>query len=195
MNKVLNELQIGGLFKMCGDKTLAEVGFEYGLDKHYKTVEAMKVRVSTYYKKVKNDPEKYGISQELVDEVVSKVEQRFQSMTKSKESQPTLKEARELINPSDIKGLVLGGRNKAAKLLYEKLDRMGNSKKLLDGVKLGELATVMAILVDKGQILQGQSTENIAILSKNIGMLSPEEALAHVLKTREANLVEKESKN
>lgn len=183
---------MGGLFKMCGDKTLAEVGFEYGLDKNYKTVESMKTGVSRIYNQVKNNPEAYGLSIETVNDVVDKVEARYRSMTKKEGAPVTLREARELIKPDDIKGLVLGGRNKAAKLLYEKLDRAEKSKKLLDGIKLGELATVMAILVDKGQIIQGQSTENIAILSKNVdSKLTADEALEMVLRTREVNQEEK----
>jgi hypothetical protein len=187
---VLNDVQIGSLFKMCGEKTLAEVGFEYGLDKDFKSVAAMKVKVSSYYNKVKNNPEDYGISMELVNSVVDKVDARFRSMTKNGTEEPlSLREKKEILNPTDIKGLVLGGRNKAAKLLYEKLDRIGNSKKMLDELDLGKLATVMAILVDKGQIIQGQSTENIAILSKNVdSTLTPQQALELVLRSREQNM-------
>lgn len=197
----LTDEQRGGLFKMCGEKTLTDVGYEFGFDKQHKREDVMRTAVYRVYTQVKNDPEKYGISHERAHEVILKVEERATSKLKPFKStiisedevkEMSLKERREFINPTDIKGLVIGGRNKAAKLMNDKLDRIGKSKKLLDDIRLGELATVMAIMVDKAQILQGQSTENIAILSKNIGALTPEEALAHVLKTREANLVEKE---
>ena len=198
---MLNDLQMGSLFRMCGEKTLAEVGFEFGLDKKYKSVDVMKSSVYRMYNKVKNDPLQYGISFEDSHEVALKMEARATSGLKPIRSEVvseedvqemTLKERREFINPQDIKGLAIGGRNKAMKLVNDKLDYLSKNKRALIDMKLGELATVAAILVDKAQILQGQSTENIAILSKNVGQLTPEEALAHVLKTREANLVEKE---
>jgi len=155
----------------------------------------MKSAVARIYNQVKNDPEKYFINQDTYNRVLDAVEERKTAgLTPFKSNKPedvveepiTIREKREIINPDDIKGLILGGRNKAAKLIYEKLDRIGKSKKLLDNVSLGEMAKVVGILVDKGQILQGQSTENIAVLSKNIDSnLTPEEAIEAVLKMRE----------
>jgi len=191
----LTDEKKGYIFTMCGDKTLAEVGFEFGLDKNYKTVATMKSAVARIYNQVKNDPDKYFINQNTYNKVLDAVEERKTAgLTPFKSNKPedvveepiTIREKREIINPDDIKGLILGGRNKAAKLIYEKLDRIGKSKKLLDNVSLGEMAKVVGILVDKGQILQGQSTENIAVLSKNIDSnLTPEEAIEAVLKMRE----------
>lgn len=187
---MLTDLQMAGLFKLLGEKRIEDVGFEYELDKKYKTVNAMKSAVYRMFTKVKNNPEAYGVSKETYDDVLEKMDARRQVVIKQPE-QITVREQQELINPQDIKGLVLGGRNKAAKLLYTKLDRLDKSKKLLDGVRLGELATVMAILVDKGQILQGQSTENIAVISKIDSNLSAEDALELVLRTRDATQEEK----
>jgi len=196
----LSDINKGSLFRMCGEKDYATVGFEFGLDKKYKTVATMKSTVRRIYNTVKNDPQKYGISEKDAFEVALKVEARqtsvlvpFEKKGVVKESsEMSLKEQREVINPQDIKSLVIGGRNKAMKLMNDKLHRIGKSVKLLDAVSLGEMAKVVGILVDKSQILQGQSTENIAILSKNVGELTAEEALAHVLKMREANVAEKE---
>lgn len=195
----LTDMQKAGMFKMLKDKNMGEVGFEYGLDRFYKDAASMKTAVSRIYNNVKNNPEQYGVSIELVKEVEAAVNSRFQTIIapekRSNIRDLSLREQRELINPEDIKGLVLGGRNKAAKLLYEKLDRIGRSKKLLDNIKLSEMATVAAILIDKGQILQGQSTENIAVLSKNVDTsLTPEETLALVLKMRDGVIAEKETK-
>ena len=189
----LNDVQKASLFKMCGDKPFAEVGFEYGLDKKYKDVATMKVAVSRIYNEVKNNPEKFGVSYELVNDVVNKIEERKVSGLQTPQGgKVTIRERTEILNPQDIKGLVVGGRNKAAKLMNEKLDRIARSKKALDELDLGRLATVLGILVDKAQVLQGQSTENIAILSKNIDSnLSPEEAIAEVMRRREATIAER----
>lgn len=195
MGTALSDEKKGYIFTMCGEKTLADVGFEFGLDKKYKTVATMKSAVAKIYNQVKNDPDRFFIAPETYNRVLDAVDERktvgltpFQSSNPEEvvEEPMTIREKREIINPEDIKGLILGGRNKAAKLIYEKLDRIGRSKKLLDNISLGEMAKVVGILVDKGQILQGQSTENIAVLSKNIDSnLSPQEAIDAVLKMRE----------
>ncbi len=113
-------------------------------------------------------------------------------VTKKPQSETTLREKMEIINPSDIKGLITGARNKASKIMFEKLGRIEKSKKAIDDIGLGELAKVVGILFDKGQIIQGQSTENIAVMSKNIDQnLTPEESLAMVLRMRETTMADK----
>lgn len=180
------------IFLMCGDKNYTEVGYEFDLDKHYKSVDTMKMAVSKIYNTVKNDPELFGISIERANEVVDKVEHRKTAALKSSESQVPLRERNEIINASDIKSLTVGSRNKAMKIMHEKLSRMEKSKKAIDDIGLGELAKVAGILFDKGQIIQGQSTENIAVLSKNIDKnLNPDEALDMVLRMRETDMEEK----
>lgn len=80
-------------------------------------------------------------------------------------------------------------------LINKKLDHLGKDKKSLDKVGIGELAKVAGILFDKGQIIQGQSTENIAVMSKNIKTdMSPEEAMEVLLNMREVNQAKKEKK-
>lgn len=182
------------IFLFCKDKNFKEVGFEFELDKNYKTVASMVTAVSRIYNQVKNNPSKYNLDLERVNAVVDNVNSRQTQGLLTNKDTTTLREKEEILNPTDIKGLVMGSRNLAMGILHKKLGKMSRSVKLMDDIKLSELATVSAILIDKAQILQGQSTENIAILSKNIGMLTPEEALAHVLKTREANMVDKEKK-
>lgn len=182
------------IFLFCKDKPFKEVGFEFELDKSYKTVASMVTAVSRIYNQVKNDPLKYNLDYDRVNEIVDIVNKRQTGGLVTNRDNTTLREKEEILNPTDIKGLVMGSRNLAMGILHKKLGKMSRSVKMMDDIKLSELATVSAILIDKAQILQGQSTENIAILSKNIGQLTPEEALAHVLKTREANMVDKETK-
>ena len=181
------------IFIMCKEKDFVAVGYEFGLDKYYKTVPGMRTAVSRIYNSVKNDPEKFGLSYERANEVAVVVSGRQSSglkNIKTGEAMPsTLREKNLIINPEDIKGLITGARNKAAKIMFDKLGRIERSKKATDDIGLGELAKVVGILFDKGQIIQGQSTENIAIMSKNIDAnLTPEEALDAVLKMRETQM-------
>lgn len=180
------------IFLMCGEKNYTEVGYEFDLDKHYKSAGSMKDAVKKIYNQVKNDPIKFGLDYDRANGIVDKVAERQTSGLITKRSDMPLRERNELINPDDIKGLMLGARNKAAKIIHTKLNRMEKSKKAIDDIGLGELAKVVGILFDKGQIIQGQSTENIAVMSKNIDAnLSPEEALDNVLKMRETVMSEK----
>ena len=177
---------------MCGEKPFAEVGFEYGLDKKYKSVASMKTAVSKLYTKVKNNPEKYGISYEKANEIVSKIDARqvegLQGMTPEK---LTLREQTEILNPKDLKGMLIGARNKNIKLIFDKLNQISGSKRLLEETPLTQLATTFGIIFDKSQIILGQSTENIAVLSKIDKDLKPEDALGMVLRMREQTIVEK----
>jgi hypothetical protein len=178
------------IFLACANKTYTEVGYEFDLDKHYKSVASMKDAVKKTYAAVKNDPIKFGIDYERANTVVDKVNTRQTAGLVPRGGTEVLREKVELLNPQDIKGLMLGARNKAAKIIHEKLDRMSRSKKAIDDIGLGEMAKVVGILFDKGQIIQGQSTENIAVMSKNIDAnLQPEEALDMVLRMRETTMV------
>lgn len=185
------------IFLACAESNFTDVGFQFELDKYYKSVESMKDAVRRAYNAVKNDPVKFGIDYERANEVAIKVEERKTAgLTPfgGKELAPDMKlrERQEILNPQDIKGLTLGSRNKVFKILHEKLNRIEKSKKAIDDIGLGELAKVAGILFDKGQIIQGQSTENIAVLSKNINKdMKPEEALDMVLGMRESVMTEK----
>ena len=54
------------------------------------------------------------------------------------------------------------------------------------------LATTVGILFDKGQIIQGEATENVAVLAKIKSDMSPEEMMDAVLKMREIHQVDKD---
>lgn len=195
MVTMIQDSQLAGMFRLLKDKGYAEVGYEFGLDKNYKNTASMITAVMRATSKVRDNPEKYGISLDTVNDVLLALEQRKTAglMNREKiEETLTLREKNELLDPKDIKGMVTLGRNKAAKLLNTKLDRISKSKKMLDDLDLGKLATVVAIMVDKSQILSGQATENIAVLSKNIDSnLSTEEAIEIALRMREKNIAEK----
>ncbi len=191
---MITDNEVAGMFRLLKDKGYAEVGYEFGLDKKYKNSASMITAVQRATSRVRDNPEKYGISIDTVNDVLTALEHRKTAglLNRPVEENLTLREKNELLDPKDIKGMVTLGRNKAAKLLNTKLDRISKSKKMLDELDLGKLATVVAIMVDKSQILSGQATENIAVLSKNIDSnLSTEEAIEIALRMREKNMAEK----
>ena len=175
-----------GIFRKLAEKSIYETGIHFEFDKIYKSNASIRNSVYKIYQEVCQDPAKFSLSQETVDLVVDVVKNRNGVASRV----PTVKE--QTSEKIDFKDLAIKGRNKALKLAHAKMDRISSSKKKLDAVSVGELAKVYGIFFDKAQIIRGEATEHVAVLSRNIkdGM-TPEEALNMVLKMREANNEEK----
>ncbi|HRF71120.1 MAG TPA: hypothetical protein PKV66_06795, partial [Candidatus Pelethenecus sp.] len=91
--------------------------------------------------------------------------------------------------------LLLSGRKKAFQLLNLKMDRVMRNNKSIDEIGITALAQTFGILFDKTQIVSGEATENIAVLAKIDKNMSSEDALASILKMREANNIDKDRTN
>lgn len=181
------------MVKMLREKPLYETGLEFGLDKVYKDSTAVKNAVYRVYQQSKVDPLKFGLTQEVVDEVTKVIQSRLPAAVRR--AQPTLREKVDEGQGTDIKDLILDGRRQAFTLVLKKLDRIGRSNKNLDEANLASLTNAFAVIFDKAQIIQGEATENVAILAKIDTNMNPEEALAAVLRMREANQVDKDRTN
>jgi len=175
-----------GLFRMLASKPLYEVGLEYGFDKHYKDSKAVKGAVYRIYADMKNNPEKYHIEQDMLTLVVDAVSARKVAHRKQDIS---LKEKTDV--PMEIKDVILSNRDKAAALVSKKLDMIGKSRKQLESISLPQLTTAMAILFDKGQLIQGEATEHIAHLAKIDEGMTPQELLDAVVGQREKTIIDK----
>lgn len=186
---VLTDEKKGIIFRMLAEKPLYETGVSFGFDKQYATAIAVKNKVYRIYQEVKKDPERYMVSPDLCDTITSIVSNRSADKTAG----PTLHEKQEVQadKENDINDLILTGRIKAMKLVHRKIDSM-QSRREVKAANLGQLVTAAAILFDKGQIVSGQATENIAMMAKIDSNLPPEQALELVLKMREVNVAEKE---
>lgn len=183
----------GLIVKMLLEKNTYQTGLAFGFDKHYKDTEAVRSAVYRVWQAARKNPEKYFLTQETIDKVDAALKSRVPQAVR--ENQVTLREKMEADNNKDIKELVLSGRNKAFQLLNKKLDRIGKNNKSLDEVNLSTLATTVGILFDKGQIVQGEATENVAVLAKIKNDMTPEEAMASILKMRELHQIEKDRSN
>lgn len=183
----LTEIQKGSIAKALIDKTLYEVGLDFGFDKHYKDTKAVKSAVYRVYQQVKVEPERYFLTPEVMDMITDVVSKRVVAP-----QQGSLREKNEALDNKDIRELVLTGRDKAMRILNTKMDMISRSKKKLDAVSITALAQTAGILFDKGQIIQGEATENVAVLAKIDKDMKPEDALSMVLKMRELNQVDKD---
>lgn len=183
----LDDAKKGLLFKMLGNKTLYEVGVEFGFDKKYKDVRAVNNAVYRVYQQVKAEPSRFMITDDVVEIVVANVSNRNLGKREG-----VLREKTEVLDKQDIKELTISGRKKALDLLHMKMERLATSKKRLDEVPITSLAQTFGIIFDKAQIIQGMATENVAVLAKIDKDISPEEAIKLVLHMRDINNAEKE---
>ena len=184
MSLKLNEAKKAALFKKLATNTLLKVGMEMELDKHYKSMESMKTAVYKIYNEVRATPSVFGISDDTVDLVVSNVSKRSVSAGGEGRQPETLREEME-IKTTDIKSMIVSGRNTAMGLINKKLDYLQRHPKALKETSITQLGTLFGIIFDKGQIIQGQATEHVAVMSKIDKNMKPDEAITRVLRMRE----------
>lgn len=182
----LSDDRKAAMFKALASKSLYDVGVDFGLDKHYSTAPAVRNKVHSIYKAVANDPEKYAVHPETVEVVVAAVSGRKMVTP----SIPATVEASPIV-ANDIKGLTMGGRDVAAKLITQKLAFLEAHPKALAAESLVNLGKIFGILFDKSQIIQGQATEHVALMGRIDTTMTPEQALDAVLRSREIMQAEK----
>lgn len=175
------------IFRHLAYKSVYETGLEFGFDKTCKDAKAVRNAVTNIYNKVKKNPTKYGVTDDVMKLVQDAMANRALSTTRN---QITI--AEKEIETGDIKNVVTGVRDKTWRLIDRKLSRMSKSNKRLDNVGLRELGTLAGIAFDKAQIISGQATENIAHYAKIEGNINPKEALDLILKMREATVASKQ---
>lgn len=183
----LTVVQEAEIAKALAYKSSYEVGLQFGFDKHYKDSKAIRNSVMNIYRKVKKSPEKYSVSTEVLSVVADAMGHR-NILGAKKEIAVAEKE----IEGGSIRDLVVGVRDKSWRLIDRKLQRASKSNKRLDAVSFRDLGTLAGISFDKSQIITGQATEHIAVMSKIEGNIKPEDALDMVLKMREANVAAKQ---
>lgn len=188
----LTDKKIGQMVSALETKTLYEAGLDFELDKHYKDSRSVKSKVYQYYLKVRQDPTKFGVDPKTVEAITTRLQSRTLPAVREAKS---LREKLDDENNKPFPELVLSGRVKAMKLVHAKLDRIGRSKKQIDETNLGTLIIAAGTLFDKGQIISGEATENVAVLARIKSDMSPEEAIDAVLRMREAHQIDKDRTN
>lgn len=180
----LTKEEEASIFKGLVHKTGLELANEYDFGRVYKTDGAKRLAIFNLTRKIKKAPELYGISNEVVELVEEALNDRrivhnpLQVFVKDREVRE-YKDKLEVI------------RDQATQLLSKKLEQLGKGKNI-ETIKLSEIANVVAMSIDKYRLVKGESTENIVHFSKmNLDGIKPEDALALVLKAREALLESK----
>lgn len=186
INKIPDKTK-GEMYKALANRSYAQVGVEFKIDVHYKNQDGYRNAVFRIKKEVEQNPEKYGVTPEVVEIVKKSAEER-----RANPHAGDIIEAdtSALLDFSDTKAVTIGGRNKAAQLLHKKMDMINSSKKLLEKENLVSLAKVFGIFFDKAQILQGEATEHIQMKAKITKDMTPDEALDQLLNMRERRMEE-----
>lgn len=124
----------------------------------------------------------------LDDDVSKPVMQVYRATTNPGTTVPSVQKV------TDLKEQALDTRDMAAELLRLRMAGLLRNKKALAEVPLGTLAQVYGITFDKAQIAKGESTENIAVLAKNVDEnMSAEDAINLILAQREETQAAKEA--
>lgn len=174
------------IFKTLANKSQYAVGLEFGFDKFYDSNIAVVNAVNKVYREIKDRPEEFAISTEVLDLVERGMESRRNQGSKGVIRDP------EGHLEVDEKRLVIGVRNKAWLILDKKLDFIMKNKGAFNRESLMSIGKLAGIAFDKGQIVQGQATEHIALKAKVDQNITAEDALAQLMKFREASLSEQD---
>lgn len=175
----LTKEQEAEMFKALAFKSYKTIGHEFGLHFYYKTDAQVRSAVMNIARRVRKAPELYGISEDAVD-VIDEA-----AASRSIKQNPAIRSA-VAIQQESFKDRLDTMRDKVADMIMMKLDKY-DSKKGIDLVNLKDLKDLLAVAIDKSRLLRGESTENIAKLSKlDTDNMSPEQALQVVMKARDA---------
>lgn len=176
----LTKEQETNIFKALAHKSYKEAGKEYGLHLIYNDDDAkITSAVFSIARKIKKAPELWGLSKDTVDVVQQALDSR------SVRKNPRLR-AEVAIQTESFRDKLDNMRDTVAEIIDKKLKKY-NTAKGVDNVQLRDLKDLLGMAIDKGRLLRGESTENIIKHSSiNTEDLDPKEALAIVMRAREA---------
>lgn len=172
------------IYKACGSKSVLEVGYDWNLDKYLTNPRSIRNKINGIYLEVRNNPEIFKVS----EEVMKMVELARSERTSAKRTDiQTVSEKNSVLEEKDIKELVSSASKKSWILLHKKLDDLLKHPRLLRKQQLAPLAIMSGMTFDKGRLVMGESTENIAMKSKIDKDLGSKELLDILLKAKENN--------
>lgn len=190
-SKLSNE-KIAGAIRLLKDSSMFKSACEVGIDKYFDKKTDINNFMYKLFLEVKSDPSIAGLHPDTIMEVDEAMKKRSIA-NKEIIDYENVADKLSTIKEADIKDAVMIGRNKASLLIDKKMNYLMKNKKALEKESLVNLAKVFGIFFDKSQIVQGQATENIAIMAKVDDNMTPEQAMDALLKTREKIMADKEN--
>lgn len=185
----LTEKQMGELYLHLENKTFMGASLEMKMDKWY-AKNSLVPTAQRIAAMVRLNPERFGVPPEAMVKVDYAIKERNLRTTVRE-----TKEEKDLASENqNFKNILEDTRAGLLEILAKKVSRIRRSTKKIDEMNLGTLATALAIIIDKTQLIRGEATENVAVLAKIDQNISPEAALEMILKMRETNLESKNTK-
>lgn len=185
----LTDEEMAKMYRMLETHTFMNAALAMGLDKWY----AKNSLIPTAQKVialVRSDLERFAIHPDTAKKIEFCISERNQT----KMSRESALEKDLAAKNQDFKNILEDTRMGLLDILSRKVKRIGRSNKKIDEMNLGTLATTLAIIIDKTQLIRGEATENVAVLAKIDQTMTPEAALDMILKVRETNLEAKNQK-
>lgn len=183
INSIPDETK-GEMYKALANKSYAQVAVEFRIDIHYKDSSGYRNAMYRIAREVEANPEKYGVTPEVIEIVKTSMEDRQANPQAGK----LIEAKHELVDFSDITQVTQKGRDKLAQVIHKKIDLINNDRKQLEKVNLVQLTTAFGTMFDKARLLQGETTENIQMKAKITKDMTPEESLQELLKMRESQV-------
>lgn len=175
MTKAL-ELEI---FKSLAYKSYKDVGYDFGFQHFYENDKLITAAVFAIARKIRKAPELWGISSDAVEVIEDALASR------SVKNNPKIKSDIAIMEEG-FRDRLDTMRDKVADIIMLKIaeyEKKGGHKL----VSIRDLKDLLAMAIDKGRLLRGETTDNIVRLAKiDADSLSPEEALKVIMKAREA---------
>ncbi len=183
----MDDLKKKAIFKDLVLYSRHQAGLRAGFDKIYKNKNSIANAVQRIYDEVRKEPQRFIISEDLVEAVGKAVKER--SVMKQSIVGAQAPSDLDLLEPKleemEVKHLVERGSQKAWVALNKKLDLTLKNKRLLRDTSVSSLAQVAGIAFDKRQITRGEATEHISLKAKITENLTPSQKLEMVLSMRE----------
>ncbi len=177
---VLTKEQEAQIFKALAFKSYKDVGYDFGIHLMYPNDDAKVTNfVFLLAKKIKKAPELWGVSEDVVEVIQEALDSR--SIRKGAANRSSV-----ALQTESFRDKLDEMRDTVAELIQKKLKKYNTAKGLND-VQLRDLKDLLAMAIDKGRLLRGESTENIKKLSGiDVEKMSPADAIAVVMKARDA---------
>lgn len=167
------------MFKALAHKAYREVGHDFGLHHFIPDDGKLSSFVFNIARRIKKAPSIWGLSEDIVDVVQEAMDKR------SVKKNPKIR-SDVAIQEESFRDKLDTMRDTVAEIISKKLKKY-NTVKGIEGISIRDLKDLLAMAIDKGRLLRGESTENIKKLSPiNTDDMSPEEALKVIMKARDA---------
>jgi hypothetical protein len=177
----LLKAEAGRMFVELDKLSFIEVAYKFGLDRYFSTEGSMRSAVMRSVNLVLDNPSSYDVSKEKAEAI----HMIIQARNVNKATKPETIRAQKELAEQDITKMITGSRDLVTRLLRKKLEYLDRNPKALKEEKIRDIAWVVGVLFDKGQIVSGQATEHIAVLSSINDKLNPDEALKAIMEMRE----------